>query len=305
MKAWLFLAFLLALPTASAEMREWKTADGERSITAEYVQSRDGKVTIRRQRDRRTFTLDLLTLSEEDQAWVKTREEELTAGEGQEADEEFSKLLTGEWERNEGHDLKYRIFAERKLRRSKDAGYPLVVYLHGRGGDVMTPDEPWSARTFSQKDNYRKRECFIIAPQCPDENGWNGSKADNVVKIIEELLKKLPIDNKRIYLTGYSMGGFGTFHLLAQEPKLFAAGIPIAGGGNPSTAKTFKDVPVWVFHGAKDDVVTVDFSRRMVEALKDARAEPKYTEFPEGDHGVANQVYNDEAVHEWLFAQSR
>lgn len=133
-----------------------------------------------------------------------------------EADAEFAKLLTGTWERTEGHDLKYRI-----------------------------------------------------------------------------------------YLTGYSMGGFGTFHLLAQEPQLFAAGIPIAGGGNPSSAGSFKKVPVWVFHGTKDPIVPVDLSRSMVEALEKERADPKYTEFPDGNHGIANQVYADQAVHEWLFEQTQ
>ena len=70
-----------------------------------------------------------------------------------------------------------------------------------------------------------------------DQKGWNGSKADSVVKIVEEMMEKLPIDPKRIYLTGYSMGGYGTFHLLAQEPKLWAAAIPVAGGGNSGAVK--------------------------------------------------------------------
>ncbi|MDA0766079.1 MAG: prolyl oligopeptidase family serine peptidase [Verrucomicrobia bacterium] len=306
MKRWLLLLTLLTLPSAFAEMREWKTADGEKTITAEYVRSENGKVTILRQSDRRTFTFDLAKLSEADQAWVKQKEEEAPANEDDaEADGEFAKLLTGNWERTEGHDLKYRIYGDRKLRRAKDAGYPLVIYLHGRSGDVMSPNAPGQASSFSNDDNYRKRPCFIIAPQCPDENGWIGSKADSVLKIIEELVKKLPIDKKRIYLTGYSMGGYGTFHLLAQEPKLFAAGIPIAGGGNPSSAGSFKKVPIWVFHGAKDPTVPVQQSRTMVEALKKERAEPKYTEFPDGNHGIANQVYADQAVHEWLFEQTQ
>ena len=117
------------------------------------------------------------------------------------------------------------------MKKSKDVGYPLVVWLHGRGGDVMTPDSPGQARAFASGDNFRKRPCFIISPQNPDQLGWNGVKADGVVEIVKELLKNLPIDEKRVYLAGYSMGGYGTFHILAQEPKLFAAGVPIAGGG--------------------------------------------------------------------------
>ena len=145
---------LLALvsPLAKAEMREWKTADESKTLVAEYVSSRDGKVTIRRKRDRRTFTIDLTALSQKDQDYVRQREESppgddaLEAGD---ADGEFAKLITGDWERAEGHGLKYRIFGARKLRRGKGPGYPLVVYLHGRGGDVMTPEEPWGARAFT------------------------------------------------------------------------------------------------------------------------------------------------------------
>ena len=291
------------------EPRDWTTAEGGKTIKADYVKSADGKVTIRRSSDRRLFTIDLTTLSEADQEWVKAKElevdEEKIAGEGKEATEEFGKLLTGEWARTEGHGLKYRLFGERKMKRSKDAGYPLVVWLHGRSGDVMTGEEPWQANVFSSDENFRKRPCFIIAPQNPDQLGWNGAKADGVVEIVEELLKNLPIDPDRVYLAGYSMGGYGTFHILAQEPKLFAAGVPIAGGGNPGTASNFKKVPVWVFHGAKDPTVPVSQSQGMVEALKKERAEVKYTEYPDGDHGVVDQALKTKELHEWLFEQSR
>lgn len=302
-------AWLLIGSVAHGEMREWKTADGSKTLVAEYVRSGDGKVTILRKSDRRSFTLSLSKLSEADQAWVKQKEADGptgdSSGEPKEADEEFGKLITGDWERTEGHNLKYRIYGARKLRRSKGEGYPLVVYLHGRGGDVMKPAEPWSANSFTKDSNYRKRPCFVIAPQNPDQKGWNGSKADGVVKIVEEMIEKLPVDPKRIYLTGYSMGGYGTFHLLAQEPKLWAAGIPVAGGGNAGSVKEYKKVPLWVFHGAKDPTVPVSQSQKMVEALKKARSEVKYTEFPDADHGISGRVYDDEEVHEWLFEQSQ
>jgi predicted peptidase len=299
------LAFLIL--SAQGEMREWETADGAKTLLAEYVRSGDGSVTIRRKRDGKDFTLSLDKLSEADQEWVKKKEAEAPVenGGGGEADAEFAKLITGDWERTEGHDLKYRVYGARKLRRAKGEGYPLVVYLHGKGGDVMSPEEPGVANIFTNRSNYRKRGCFLVVPQNPDQKGWNGATADNVVKIIKEMITKLPVDKKRIYLTGYSMGGFGTFHLLAKEPELFAAGIPVAGGGNPSTASKFKNVAVWVFHGAKDNVVNVKQSRNMVEALKKARGNVKYTEDPEGNHGIAGKVYADKEVHEWMFAQKR
>ena len=293
-------------PARGAEAREWKTADGSKTIQAEYVSAKDGKVTIRRSDNRKIFTIDLATLSETDREWVaKQLETEGEAAAKADKGNPFAKLLTGEWQRTEGHGLSYRIFGARKLRGADETGYPLVIYLHGRGGDVMTPEQPGEARSFSEEDNYRKRECFIIAPQCPKEQSWNGTNSAAVVEIIGDLVKNLAVDKKRIYLTGYSMGGYGTFHILGEEPRLFAAGVPIAGGGDPNKAGEYKKVPLWVFHGAKDDVVKPEQSRRMVEALEKERAPVKYTEYADGDHGIAGRVYGDVKMHEWLFEQHR
>ena len=169
----------------------------------------------------------------------------------------------------------------------------------------MTEEVPWLARDFSSEGNYRERPCFIIAPQNPDQMGWSGEKADGVVAIVKELIEELPVDAKRVYLTGYSMGAFGTFKIIAMEPELFAAGVPVAGGGSLGTASTIKDVPFWVFHGAKDPTVNVSKSQDIVEALKSEGVEVKYTEYPDGDHGIAGEVFADEKMHEWLFEQSR
>ena len=292
-------------PAARAEVREWSTADGAKTLKAEYVSSAGGEVTIRRQRDRKEFTVSLENLSEADREWVKQKEADEEEKRIRESDNEFTKLLTGEWERSEGHGMPFRLFGERRLRRAKDEKFPLVIYLHGRGGNVMTPDHPGLAGNFSNDGNYRKRPCVILVPQCAQDNFWHGAQAGTVVEIINDLVKYLPIDENRIYLTGYSMGGYGTFTLLGMEPKLFAAGIPVAGGGNPSSASKFKNVAVWVFHGAKDKVVKVEQSRSMVEALKKARGNVKYTEDPEGNHGIGGKIYADKEVHEWMFAQKR
>lgn len=307
MKLLPLLAILAFGPIGSAaEVREWKTADGAKTIQAEYVSARDGKVTIRRSDDRKVFTIALDTLSPADREWVaKQLEAEAEESAKSDKNSNFAKLLTGEWQRTEGHGLSYRIYGARKLRGADEAGYPLVIYLHGRGGDVMTPEQPGEARTFSQEDNYRKRECIIIAPQCPKEQSWDDKNGGAVVEIVDDLVKNLAIDKKRIYLTGYSMGAYGTFHLLGKEPRLFAAAVPIAGGGDPNRAESYKNVPIWVFHGAKDPTVKVDQSQRMVEALKKARSEVKYTEYADGDHGIAGRVYADEELHKWIFEQHR
>ena len=296
----------LSLPGLAVETREWKTADGGKTIQAEYVSAKDGKVTIRRSDNRKIFTIALDTLSPADREWVaKQLETESEEAAKSDKSNPFAKLLSGEWQKTEGHGLSYRIFGARKLRGADETGYPLVIYLHGRGGDVMTPEQPGEAKTFSQEENYRKRECIIIAPQCPKDASWDGKNGEAVVEIIGDLVKNLAIDKKRIYLTGYSMGGYGTFQLLGQEPRLFAAGVPIAGGGDPNRAESYKNVPTWIFHGAKDPTVNVDQSRKMVEALRKARSEVKYTEYDDGDHGIVGRVYADPELHEWLFKQHR
>jgi len=305
MKKFSVLLFLIFTLFTSAEVREWTRASDSKTMQAEFMRSSGDQVTIRRASDRKSMTVKLSLFSEADQEWVKAKLAEGEEGEKMTATEDFAKLLTGDWERTEGHGLKYRIFGERKMKSSKAGGYPLVVWLHGRNGNVMKPDQPGQARVFSEKDNFRKRSCFIIAPQHPDHTGWRGASGDSVIEIIEELVKNLPIDQNRIYLAGYSMGGYGTFHLLAQEPKLFAAGVPIAGGGNPGTAKEMKKIPIWVFHGAKDPTVKVTQSQAMVEALKDAKSDVKYTEYPDGDHGIVGQVLRDQEIHEWLFEQKK
>ena len=169
----------------------------------------------------------------------------------------------------------------------------------------MKPDTPGSANKFAATKE-RDRRCFVLAPQAPKKDEtWSGKNGVSVIEIAKDLIKHLPIDENRIYLTGYSMGAYGTFRLLGAEPKFFAAAVPIAGGGNPSAARDYKKVPIWIFHGAKDPTVKVEQSQKMVEALKKARADVQYTEFPEGDHGIAGKVYSDEKVHEWMFKQAR
>lgn len=302
MKNYIILFWFIISQIALAEVRTWKTADGSKSIEAEFVSTRDGEVTIKRKSDQRLFTLPISKLSEADQAWIKTQKAETSSpAEVKEPDPALVKLITGKWERHEAHGMKFRIFGDRKIRRSKKDTYPMVIYLHGKGNDVMTPEEPGNANAFADESN---NTCLVIAPQCPDV-GWNGAKPEMVFKIIDDLLATFPIDQKRIYLTGYSMGAFGTFELLAQRPELFAAGVTVAGGASPKNAEKLKDIPIWAFHGDADEAVKVEASRNIVEAIKKLDGKIKYTEIPGGDHGIANQVYANKEMHQWLFEQKR
>jgi predicted peptidase len=123
------------------------------------------------------------------------------------------------------------------------------------------------------------------------------------VDLVKKLMKSLPIDEKRVYVIGYSMGGFGTCHLMNAEPRLFTAGVAVAGCTGVDTANTFKKRPLWLFHAKDDEVVKVEGSQALAKGLERSEKTFKYTEFPTGGHGIIGKVFDDPEVHKWLFSQ--
>ncbi len=203
-----------------------------------------------------------------------------------------------------------------------DETYPLVVFLHGageRGGD-NNAQLIHGVGEFAAPEQRRKYPCFLIAPQCPSGKRWVevdwSAKSHTLPKepsdpmratleLIQSLQKELPIDSKRIYVTGLSMGGYGVWDALARKPELFAVGAPVCGGADINTANTIKQIPVWLFHGDQDPAVPVSRSRDMVAALKKAGGEPKYTEYKGIGHNSWDRAYKEEEMFKWLFAQKR
>ena len=161
---------------------------------------------------------------------------------------------------------------------------------------------------------------YLLVPQCPPEIRWGGSSKDwqtlyqteptvpgrMVLEMVEKMLQDHPdIDPKRVYITGLSMGGFGAFDLMMRRPDLFAAGLPICGGGDPRYAEKIKNIPLWVFHGGLDDVVLPRCSRQIVDALEKVGGKVKYTEYSTMYHDIWNVTYYNPEVLEWLFAQRK
>jgi predicted peptidase len=127
-----------------------------------------------------------------------------------------------------------------------------------------------------------------------------------LLALIDQVLAENPaIDPTRIYLTGLSMGGFGTFDVLCRRPNLFAAAIAVCSGGDPAVAPKIKDVPLWYFHGARDEVVPVENTRQMVAALKNAGSKVKYTEYATLGHAIWQETYYNPEVLSWLFRQHK
>ena len=151
----------------------------------------------------------------------------------------------------------------------------------------------------------QKYPCYIIAPTVGRNQRWAGAPLAALIELIKSSLKEHPIDPARIYVTGQSMGGFGTYSAILAEPHLFAAAVPVCGRGQPDQAKKIVHLPIWIFHGEKDSLIPPRHSREMVAALKKAGGKPIYTEYAGVGHGSWGPAYAEEKLWEWLFAQKR
>lgn len=220
-----------------------------------------------------------------------------------------------------GDTLLYR-FLESDYNTSRK--YPLVIFLHGSGesGNDNNAQLKWGVMNFATDENMKLHPAFVIAPQCPADDDWSNFKSDGstngltllpkptrsmqlLIGLIAELIEKFPIDKDRIYITGLSMGGAGTYDAISRYPDLFAAAVPVCGEGDVTKASTFKDMPIWIFHGAEDPGVNPNQARSMLEALTKAGAHPGYTQYPEVGHFSWLAAYSDPMMMEWLFRQRR
>lgn len=180
--------------------------------------------------------------------------------------------------------------------------WPVMLFLHGageRGNDLSKVKTHGPPKLIAQG---QELPFIIVSPQCPPGRWWS---VDDLNILLEQIEGNYRVDKDRIYVTGLSMGGFATWDLAIKYPNRFAAIVPICGGGNPEKARHIKDVPAWVFHGAKDNVVPLKYSEEMVEALKENGSNVKFTVYPEANHDSWTKTYNNPEVFEWLLQQSR
>lgn len=225
-----------------------------------------------------------------------------------------------EWKPGEGPALPYRWHQP----ASPEAGrnYPLVLFLHGAGerGNDNRAQLKHGVSALLQWSEANGEPCFVLVPQCPadswwcdiDRGSWRPQAAGNpnpvmraVSALVDDTLAKQAVDPARFYVTGISMGGFGTWYMLGWQPGKIAAAIPVCGGGDPAAAPRFKEVPLWVFHGGADPVVPPRCSREMVAALEQAGGKPKFTEYPGVGHDSWTATYADAKVLRWLFDQRK
>ena len=188
--------------------------------------------------------------------------------------------------------------------KSKGEKLPLIIQLHGSGERGNGKDEliKVDSHGFSKYLKTAEHECIVIMPQCPKDTFW-AAKVESILKFIKQLIKEYNADEDRIYLTGLSMGGYGTWFTSMAKPEMFAAIVPVCGGGMAWNAHVLK-MPVWVFHGVNDPSVSVMQSDEMVLRLKEAGAEVKYSRIEGVGHNVWEHTYNKELL-EWLLSKKR
>jgi predicted peptidase len=221
---------------------------------------------------------------------------------------------------NTGDTLRYCILSPQSIDSS--ASYPLVLFLHGAGerGRDNQKQLAVGVGNFASDYNLKTYPCYILAPQCPEGKKWvevdwklpahiqPATPSVNLIMtmdLVDSLCKTLKIDTNRLYITGLSMGGFGTWDAITRYPGKFAAAIPVCGGGDTTKAYIIKNIPVWAFHGLKDKLVMPLRSISMVRAINNAGGNAKLSTYPEVGHDAWNKAYIDPELYRWLFTKRK
>ncbi|MCL6456544.1 MAG: prolyl oligopeptidase family serine peptidase [Gorillibacterium sp.] len=199
-------------------------------------------------------------------------------------------------------EINYRTYLPDDYEADVAKAWPLVIFLHGagqRGEDSELlelhgpPKEVATGRSFP---------FLLVAPQCPEDSVWIMQK-DRVMEVLRNVQQEYRVDPQRIYLTGLSMGGFGAWEIAMEHPKIFAALMPICGGGMSWRSDQLLHMPIWTFHGAKDEVVPIIYTEEMVRALKALGNPIRYTVYPDAGHDCWTEVYQRDDVYDWLLIQ--
>ncbi len=182
-----------------------------------------------------------------------------------------------------------------------DKKWPLILFLHGkgeRGNNIEVIKKQGPPKMIAQGKSF---DFIVVSPQCPNDLWWP-EQTDVLITLLDEIEAKYRVDTDRVYLTGLSMGGFGTWTLAIEYPNRFAAIAPICGGSEQYLGYRLKKVPVWAFHGAKDNVVPLIRSQEMVNAVKKTGGDAKLTVYPEAEHDSWTETYNNPELYQWFLS---
>lgn len=180
--------------------------------------------------------------------------------------------------------------------------WPMIIFLHGageRGEDIERVKGHGPPKLVEAQPDF---PFIVVSPQVPENSAWDSDVLD---ALLQELLHHLPIDSDRIYLTGLSMGGYGTWSFATDHPDRFAAIAPISGAGDPDRACLLKNLPIWAFHGGNDPVVHLKDDQDMVDAVRDCGGNIKFTVYPDEGHDVWTRTYSNPELYQWFLEHQR
>ena len=223
----------------------------------------------------------------------------------------------------ENDTLNYRIL--KPLNYNPNKQYPVHLFLHGSGerGNDNSSQLTHGGKLFLKKENREKYNSWVIFPQCSENDRWPSLSSDQwnnsfdnkiskpnkslglVIRLMDEFIEKTQVDKHRIYVSGLSMGVMGTFEILFRRPNMFAAATPICGNGIPQLAKLYSNkVPVWIFHGSDDNVVSPKYSLAMAKAIIEAGGSPRMTLYENTGHGSWNNAFAEKDFLKWIHSKT-
>ena len=201
--------------------------------------------------------------------------------------------------------MEYLLFLPESYTQSTNQKFPLILFLHGageRGRDLDSVKRHGIPKIVETNPDF---PFIAVSPQCPEDSWWT-SELHTINGLIEEVVEKYQVDASRIYLTGLSMGGFGTWSLASMYPERFAAIAPVCGGGEVrQILRSLVEMPIWTFHGQKDDVIPFSRSEEIVTALKKHGSSIKFTIYPEAGHDSWTKTYDNPELYKWFLKHSR
>ncbi|WP_152392451.1 carboxylesterase family protein [Paenibacillus guangzhouensis] len=202
-------------------------------------------------------------------------------------------------------DLQYVVYTPADFDPDAGKKWPLIYFLHGinqRGADIEL------VKKYGIPNNLEAGEelpFIVVCPQCPAGSFWP-LENDGLMALLGEIVEQYPVDRDRIYLTGYSMGGYGTWDLALNYPDTFAAAAPVCGGLIPGrNPESLKSLPIWTFHGDQDSVVPIQESKLVVQALQSMGSSVQFTIYPGVDHDSWTETYRNPALYAWFLQHTR
>lgn len=240
--------------------------------------------------------------------------------------QDLSKYEKGSFIKGED-SINYRVLLPENFDATKK--YPILFFLHGSGerGNDNLAQLGHGGRLFLKEDIRKQFPAIVVFPQCSADSYWsnvnfvtdaNGKREfifqekgkptkamHALLGLVDSYLKKPYVDKKRVYVGGLSMGGMGTYELLRNKPNIFAAAFAICGGDNLANVQKYQKVPLWIFHGEKDDVVPVVLSTRIADQLKVLNRTVKLTLYPEANHNSWDDAFAEPELLPWLFSHQK